>query len=107
MFLFGSVRFVKNNFHLIAVSTFTKGEQMVPVLNDVGTICAVFGNHDFGKNFTFKFFLLHHIANRYQILNIQYFVDHGLEVLAKHTEKTNFPWLMSNVIGKAPRSQIY
>ncbi|KAJ6649497.1 Trifunctional nucleotide phosphoesterase protein YfkN [Pseudolycoriella hygida] len=53
------------------LSTFTKGEQMVPVLNDVGTMCAVFGNHDF---------------------------DHGLEVLAKHTEETNFPWLMSNVI---------
>lgn len=33
----------------ILVSTFTKGEQMVPVLNDIGTQCAVFGNHDFGK----------------------------------------------------------
>jgi len=31
------------------VSTFTKGEQMVPVLNKLGTNCAVFGNHDFGK----------------------------------------------------------
>ena len=31
------------------VSTFTKGEQMVPVLNAVGTTCAVYGNHDFGK----------------------------------------------------------
>lgn len=32
----------------ISVSTFTKGEQMVPVLNDVGVHCSVFGNHDFG-----------------------------------------------------------
>jgi hypothetical protein len=32
-----------------AVSSFTKGEQMVPVLNECGTHCAVFGNHDFGK----------------------------------------------------------
>lgn len=31
------------------VSTFTKGEQMVPVLNEVGVHCAVLGNHDFGK----------------------------------------------------------
>jgi len=31
------------------VSTFTKGEQMIPVLNAVGTKCAVFGNHDFGN----------------------------------------------------------
>lgn len=30
------------------VSTFTKGEQMIPVLNKVGTHCAVLGNHDFG-----------------------------------------------------------
>lgn len=35
-------------FHF-SVSTFTKGEQMVPVLNRVGTHCAVLGNHDFGK----------------------------------------------------------
>ena len=33
-----------------SVSTFTRGEQMVPVLNMLGTHCAVFGNHDFGKD---------------------------------------------------------
>ena len=33
----------------ISVSTYTKGEQMVPVLNMIGTKCAVFGNHDFGR----------------------------------------------------------
>lgn len=32
------------------VSTFTKGEQMGPVLNKFGTNCAVFGNHDFGES---------------------------------------------------------
>lgn len=53
------------------LSTFTRGEQMVPVLNDVGTHCAVLGNHDF---------------------------DHGLEVLAQWVAKCNFPWLMSNVV---------
>lgn len=25
-------------------------------------------------------------------------VDHGLEVLSEHVQKTNFPWLMSNVV---------
>ncbi|XP_021696045.1 uncharacterized protein LOC5575910 isoform X2 [Aedes aegypti] len=53
------------------LSTFTHGEQMVPVLNSVGTHCAVFGNHDF---------------------------DHGLDVLAEWVERTTFPWLMSNVV---------
>ncbi|KAL1115309.1 hypothetical protein AAG570_007340 [Ranatra chinensis] len=53
------------------LSTYTKGAQMVPVLNEVGTHCAVFGNHDF---------------------------DYGLEVLSERVAETNFPWLMSNVI---------
>ncbi|XP_030369481.1 uncharacterized protein LOC115620395 isoform X2 [Scaptodrosophila lebanonensis] len=53
------------------LSTFTQGEQMVPVLNHVGTDCAVFGNHDF---------------------------DHGLDVLVNLIKKTDFPWLMSNVV---------
>ncbi|XP_014242312.1 uncharacterized protein LOC106662621 isoform X2 [Cimex lectularius] len=53
------------------LSTLTSGAQMVPVLNAVGTHCAVFGNHDF---------------------------DFGLEVLSKRVLDTNFPWLMSNVI---------
>ncbi|XP_028037737.1 protein 5NUC isoform X2 [Bombyx mandarina] len=53
------------------LSTFTKGEQMVPVLNEIGTQCAVFGNHDF---------------------------DFGLEVLSGLVAQCKFPWLMSNVI---------
>lgn len=31
------------------MSTFTKGEQMSKVLNELGTQCAVYGNHEFGK----------------------------------------------------------
>lgn len=53
------------------MSTFTKGEQMVPVLNMLGTHCALYGNHDF---------------------------DFGLETLGDLVEKTTFPWLMSNVV---------
>ena len=53
------------------MSTFTKGEQMVPVLNKLDVRCAVFGNHDF---------------------------DFGIDILNERVEKTNFPWLMSNVI---------
>lgn len=33
----------------LTVSSFTKGEQMVPVMNQFGIHCAVFGNHDFGE----------------------------------------------------------
>lgn len=36
---------------MFTVSTFTKGEQMVPVLNKLDVRCAVYGNHDFGKQF--------------------------------------------------------
>ncbi|XP_050733996.1 5'-nucleotidase-like isoform X2 [Eriocheir sinensis] len=52
------------------MSSFTKGEQMVPVMNQFGIHCAVFGNHDF---------------------------DFGLERLVDVAERTTFPWLMSNV----------
>ncbi|XP_017471282.1 PREDICTED: 5'-nucleotidase isoform X1 [Rhagoletis zephyria] len=53
------------------LSTFTQGEQMIPVLKKTGTHCAVFGNHDF---------------------------DHGLDVLVNLIKNTSFPWLMSNVV---------
>ena len=39
---------------MFLVSTFTKGEQMVPVLNQVGVHCSVYGNHDFGES-TWRF----------------------------------------------------
>ena len=44
-------KYILMNQHMIifAVSTFTKGEQMVPVLNKLGVHCAVYGNHDFGR----------------------------------------------------------
>ena len=32
----------------VTVSSVTKGEQMVPVLNALNVNTAVFGNHDFG-----------------------------------------------------------
>lgn len=53
------------------MSTFTKGEQMVPVLNCCGVDCAVYGNHDF---------------------------DFGVDNLMDFAKQTKFPWLMSNVI---------
>lgn len=65
------VRFFSLSLCIYLVSTFTKGEQMIPVLNDCKVECAVFGNHDF---------------------------DYGLENLISVTDKTNFPWLMSNVL---------
>lgn len=65
------ILFSGDAFNPSMLSTFTQGEQMIPVLNSIGTHVAVFGNHDF---------------------------DFGLEVLGKWVEKCNFPWLMSNVI---------
>ncbi|KAF2359498.1 Calcineurin-like phosphoesterase domain ApaH type, partial [Trinorchestia longiramus] len=53
------------------MSTFTLGEQMVPVLNKFGVHCSVYGNHDF---------------------------DFGLDRLIELAGKTDFPWLMSNVV---------
>ncbi|KAJ1527198.1 hypothetical protein ONE63_008729 [Megalurothrips usitatus] len=53
------------------LSTYTKGEQMIDVLNECGVQCSVFGNHEF---------------------------DFGLDILSQWVSRTNFPWLMSNVI---------
>uniref|UniRef100_A0A0K2SW39 AGAP007730PAlike [Tribolium castaneum] n=3 Tax=Lepeophtheirus salmonis TaxID=72036 RepID=A0A0K2SW39_LEPSM len=53
------------------LSTFTKGDQMVPVLNHTGTKVSVYGNHDF---------------------------DFGIDKLMELREKTNCVWLMSNVV---------
>ncbi|CAG2122874.1 unnamed protein product, partial [Medioppia subpectinata] len=52
------------------MSTFTKGEQMIPVLNALSPDCAVFGNHEF---------------------------DFGVAHLDSWMKRTSFPWLMSNV----------
>ncbi|XP_053205189.1 trifunctional nucleotide phosphoesterase protein YfkN-like [Panonychus citri] len=52
------------------LSKFTKGKQMIPVLNGCQVDCAVVGNHDF---------------------------DYGIDVLTKLIKQTNFPWLLSNV----------
>jgi 5'-nucleotidase len=61
------------------MSTFTKGEQMIPVLNDIGVHCAVFGNHEF---------------------------DYGVDNLIEFTRRTTFPWLLSNVIDKETSNQL-
>lgn len=61
------------------MSTFTKGEQMIPVLNDLGVHCAVFGNHEF---------------------------DYGVDNLIDFTKRTSFPWLLSNVIDKETSGQL-
>ncbi|OTF76588.1 hypothetical protein BLA29_005607, partial [Euroglyphus maynei] len=55
------------------MSSFTKGEQMLPVLERCNVHCALFGNHEF---------------------------DFGLDCLLAFVKRTNFPWLMSNVIDK-------
>lgn len=78
----------------ISVSTYTKGEQMIPVLNRIGTHCAVLGNHDFGMCW---------IATLFPTINdkptnLNSIADHGLDVITEHIAKTKFPWLMSNVI---------
>lgn len=61
------------------ISTFTKGEQMIPVLNDIGVHCAVFGNHEF---------------------------DFGVDNLIQFAKKTTFPWLLSNVVDKETSNQL-
>ncbi|CAG2103416.1 unnamed protein product [Medioppia subpectinata] len=52
------------------MSTFTKGEQMVPVVKALGIDCALYGNHEF---------------------------DFGVDNLLSFVSQTSFPWLMSNV----------
>ncbi|PVD21258.1 hypothetical protein C0Q70_19429 [Pomacea canaliculata] len=52
------------------MSIFLKGEQMIPVLNEIGVKCAVYGNHDF---------------------------DFGVDHLEDIAEQTTFPWLLSNI----------
>nr|XP_054748733.1 snake venom 5'-nucleotidase-like [Lytechinus pictus] len=53
------------------LSTFTKGEHMVPILNALRVNTAVYGNHDF---------------------------DFGVDDLEDIVKETQFPWLLSNVI---------
>ncbi|GFY40213.1 hypothetical protein TNIN_453771 [Trichonephila inaurata madagascariensis] len=53
------------------MSTFTKGEQMIPVLEACGVHCACYGNHDF---------------------------DFGVDNLMDFARRTSFPWLISNVL---------
>ncbi|XP_065915509.1 5'-nucleotidase-like [Dysidea avara] len=55
------------------ISSITRGEQMIPILNALNVNTAVFGNHDF---------------------------DFGVEHLVNVAKVTYFPWLMSNVVDK-------
>eukprot|EP00041_Stephanoeca_diplocostata_P032005 m.1012301 g.1012301 ORF g.1012301 m.1012301 type:complete len:965 (+) comp24066_c1_seq7:370-3264(+) len=65
------VVFSGDAFNPSLLSTVTKGEHMVPVLNALEIDAAVFGNHDF---------------------------DFGLEQLSALKETCEFPWMMSNVL---------
>ncbi|KAK4188899.1 putative 5'-nucleotidase precursor [Podospora australis] len=55
-------------------SSITKGSHMVPLLNKIGTDCACVGNHD---------------------------LDFGVRQFRHLTSKTNFPWLLANVLDPA------
>ena len=45
---------IYNEFQFLhTVSSFTKGEQMLPVLERCNVHCALFGNHEFGSDFFF------------------------------------------------------
>ncbi|KAK3354015.1 Metallo-dependent phosphatase-like protein [Lasiosphaeria hispida] len=55
-------------------SSITKGSHMVPILNKIGTDCACVGNHD---------------------------LDFGVGQFRYLTSKTNFPWLLANVLDPA------
>ncbi|XP_037078081.1 snake venom 5'-nucleotidase-like isoform X2 [Pollicipes pollicipes] len=55
------------------LSTFARGEHMIPVLNRLEVHVAVYGNHDF---------------------------DFGLDSCMSLTAETSFPWLLSNVRNK-------
>ncbi|XP_054165032.1 trifunctional nucleotide phosphoesterase protein YfkN-like [Oppia nitens] len=52
------------------MSTFAKGEQMIPVVKALDIDCAIYGNHEF---------------------------DFGVDNLLSFVKQTSFPWLMSNV----------
>ncbi|PKS06028.1 hypothetical protein jhhlp_007862 [Lomentospora prolificans] len=55
-------------------STVTKGSHMVPILNEIGTLCAALGNHD---------------------------LDFGVQQFGHLASKCNFPWLIANVLDPA------
>jgi len=82
---------------IISVSTITKGAQMVPVLNAVGTNCAVYGNHEFGTTIS-NAHVGSGIAQNWPLFWLHIILDFGLDILSDLVEKTTFPWLMSNVI---------
>ena len=52
------------------VSSITKGEQMVHVLNSVNTSCAVYGNHEFGKTCKriYSYIVLQHSLTTFSLI---------------------------------------
>ncbi|KAM5496409.1 putative UDP-sugar diphosphatase [Microsporum canis] len=60
-------------------SSVLKGEHMVPILNHLGIDLACYGNHDF---------------------------DFGEDRLIELSRKTNFPWLLSNVVHSASHANL-
>ena len=56
------------------MSTVTRGKHMVPILNELGIRCSVYGNHDF---------------------------DFGVDVLEELTAGSNSNWLMSNIVDES------
>ena len=66
------------------VSIVYNGEQMIKPINDLGIDVACFGNHEFVKEL------------RLQLPEIDA-QDLTLDVLNGYIERTNFPWLLSNV----------
>ncbi|CAG2163538.1 unnamed protein product [Oppiella nova] len=83
------------------MSTFTKGEQMVPVVRALGIDCAIYGNHEFENNFGVDNLLSFVSQTSFPWLMSNVFdneTNHfGVDNLLSFVSQTSFPWLMSNV----------
>ena len=82
------------------VSTFTKGEQMIPVLNKIGTHCAVFGNHDFGKFewFNLKIFAFAIICSGRMKGILKSSSKLGLKIKEVHKRTSRDIWVLSYLV---------
>jgi hypothetical protein len=107
------------------MSAFTRGEQMVPVLNSIGVHAAAVGNHDCEHWRTHPWLLcwmggwlagmqpsgclLHQGMAVLAVLRCGVYVNHGvyrlppavdfgIAMLQKHMQSFRFPWLLSNVL---------
>ena len=104
------------------MSAFTRGEQMVPVLNSIGVHAAAVGNHDCEHWRTHPWLLcwmggwlaggqpsgclLHQgmavlrcgVYVNHGVYRLPPAVDFGIAMLQKHMQSFRFPWLLSNVL---------